>query len=73
MISWRLWPDILQNFTKSHPQCMVMTYNMQSFVLIFHLLARKPNLEQILFIQKYSFIIFTCLNPVLLVQGFGQV
>jgi len=40
----------------------------------FHPLARKPNLEnKYLFIQTNSFIIFTCLNPVLLVPGFTQV
>ena len=40
----------------------------------FHLLARNPNLEKKnLFIQTNSLIIFTCLNPVLLFPGFGQV
>jgi hypothetical protein len=29
--------------------------------------------EKNLFIQANSFIIFTCLNPVLLVLGFGEV
>ena len=38
-----------------------------------HLLARKPNVENFLFIQTNSFIIFTGPNPVLLVPGFGQV
>ena len=41
---------------------------------LFHLLARKPNLEKkIIFIHTNSFIIFTCPNPVLLVPGLGQV
>jgi len=46
------------------------------FASIFvHLLAiaQKPNLENFLFIQTNSFIIFTCPNPVLLVPGFWQV
>ena len=34
----------------------------------FRLLARKPNLEKNLFIQSNSFIIFTCLNPGLLMS-----
>ena len=40
---------------------------------VFHLLARKPNVGKILYIQTNSFIIFTCLNPVWLVPGFRQV
>jgi hypothetical protein len=42
--------------------------------IIFNLLARKPNLEKkIILIKTYSFIIFICTNPILLVAGFGQV
>ena len=40
----------------------------------FHLLVRKPKAKFrkcFLFIQKNSFIIFTCLNPVLLVPAFA--
>ena len=43
------------------------------FAIIFHLLARKPNLEKkIIFILANSFIIFTCPNPVLLVPASGK-
>ena len=44
------------------------------FILIFFTyLPESQILTKILFIQANSFIIFTCLNPVLLVPGFGQV
>ena len=39
----------------------------------FHLLVQKPNLEKNSIHSNKFFIIFTCLNPVLLVRGFGQV
>ena len=39
----------------------------------FHLLVQKPNLEKNSIHSNKFFIIFTCLNPVLLVWGFGQV
>ena len=43
-------------------------------LILFNLLARKPNLEKkIIFIQTNSFIMFTCTNPVLLVPGCKQV
>ena len=38
-----------------------------------HLLAQKPNLEKIMFIQANSVVIVVCSNPVLLVSGLGQV
>ena len=38
-----------------------------------HLLAQKPNLEKIMFIQANSVVIVACSNPVLLVSGLGQV
>ena len=57
--------------------CMIFVLHYLSLCLLFfHLLARKPNLEEktnFLFIKTNSFIIFTCLNPVLPVPGFGQV
>ena len=45
----------------------------QSLSYFVPLLTRKPNLDKSIFVQTNSFIIFICLNPVLLVQGFGQV
>jgi hypothetical protein len=42
-------------------------------ILHWHLLAWKPNLENVLFIQTDSFKIFTCTNPILLVPSIGQV
>jgi hypothetical protein len=45
----------------------------QSLPYFVPLLTRKPNLDKSIFVQTNSFIISTCLNPVLLVQGFGQV
>ena len=39
----------------------------------FYILARKPNLENIFIYSSKFFHNFTSLNPVLLVQGFGQV
>ena len=45
----------------------------QSLPYFVPLLTRKPNLDKSIFVQTNSFIISTCLIPVLLVQGFGQV
>jgi hypothetical protein len=49
--------------------CTIVGFIFSLCLNFFYLLARKPNLENFLFIQANSFIIFTCPNPVLLVPG----
>jgi hypothetical protein len=55
------------------PFFICVNENLSLRLNFFHLLARKSNLENFLFIQTNSFIIFSCSYPVFLLQGFGQV
>ena len=57
------------HFTKDRN---IFTFYCSFCLNFFHLLAQKPNLEKIIFIQTNSFMIFTCPNPVFLVPDFGQ-
>lgn len=53
-------------------QSLHQLYNNRLALFYSKLLARKPNLGTLLFIQTNSSIIFTYLNQVLLVLSFGQ-
>jgi hypothetical protein len=65
---------IYGHYSISSPLMNTFHYVNKICLNVFHLLARKPNLEKkMIFIHTKYFIIFTCLNPVLLVPGMGQV